>query len=63
MKIVIIFLNEKEFKMKNFLKTRQGQYLIYISIFYVFWRVAGIELTIVVALGQILGEIHFQNKS
>ena len=46
--------------MKNFTKTRLGQYVIYGTLYLVISKIAGFEFTVIIVLTTILGEIHYQ---
>ena len=42
-------------------KTRVVQYVIFGLIYYAFWKISGnFELTVIIALGQIVGEMHYK---
>lgn len=42
-------------------KTRVVQYVLFGLIYYAFWKISGnFELTVIIALGQIVGEMHYK---
>ena len=41
-------------------KERVFNYLIHSLLYYVFYKVSGFELAVIIALGQIIGEMHYQ---
>jgi hypothetical protein len=46
----------------KFYDSRVGKYITFISIYYFFWKLAGFEFSVIIAVGTILGEIHYLNK-
>lgn len=46
----------------EFKNTRLAQYLLYTTIYFLFWKLVEFEFAAIVALGQIMGEIHFLNN-
>lgn len=48
-------------KINTFYKSRLGQYLIYGMTYFIWWKIAGFEFSILMCVSSILGEIHFQD--
>lgn len=46
----------------KFYDSRVGKYIVYTLLYWFFWKLAGFEFTVIIALGTILGEIHYLNK-
>ena len=44
-------------------ETRFAQYAFYTILYFTFWKLAGFELTAIIALSQIMGEIRFNNQT
>jgi hypothetical protein len=41
-------------------KTRVIQYVVFGLIYYAFWKIGSFEFAVIMALGQIMGEMHFK---
>ena len=44
-------------------KERVFHYVIYSFLYYVIYKLSGFEFSVIIALGQIIGEIHFQQEN
>ncbi|MCK9417256.1 hypothetical protein M0Q97_11470 [Candidatus Dojkabacteria bacterium] len=44
-------------------KTRIIQYVIFGLIYWIFFRLFGFELAVIIALGQIVGEMHYKEEN
>lgn len=42
--------------------TRVGQYIVYGLLYLVFYHLLGFELTVICGIGNVLGELHYQEK-
>ena len=49
--------------MKNWFNKRIILYIIYMLTFYIFWRIFGFEFTVIIALGQIMGEVVYKKNN
>jgi len=43
--------------------SRVVQYLIYSFIYWVMWKITGFEFTVIVGIGQLMGEIVYLSKN
>jgi len=38
-------------------------YVLFGLVYYLFWKISSFEMAVIIALGQIIGELHFKNKT
>jgi hypothetical protein len=46
---------------RKFYYSRFGQYMGYSLIYVTFWKFMGFEMAVIIGIGQIMGELSYQN--